>query len=96
MPEGPDKQPELLSPREPTPYRVINPLAETPTLLVCDHASSRFPEALGDMGGELVAASCVGPELGEQVLVDQRRVGAPGAARDPGRSDGCAAELVMP
>lgn len=50
MPEGHDDKPELLNPQEPTPYRVINPLAETPTLLVCDHASSRFPEALGDMG----------------------------------------------
>ena len=58
MPEGPDNKPELLSPQEPTPYRVINPLAETPTLLVCDHASSRFPEALGDMGLDPFARRC--------------------------------------
>jgi len=58
MPEGHDNKPELLSPQEPTPYRVINPLAETPTLLVCDHASSRFPEALGDMGLDPFARRC--------------------------------------
>jgi predicted N-formylglutamate amidohydrolase len=58
MPEGHDNKPELLSPQEPTPYRVINPLAETPALLVCDHASSRFPEALGDMGLDPFARRC--------------------------------------
>ena len=58
MPEGPDNNTELLSPHEPTPYRVINPLAETPTLLVCDHASSRFPAALGDMGLDPFARRC--------------------------------------
>ena len=46
MPEGADNNSNLLNPGEPTPYRIINPLAESPTLLVCDHASSRFPEAL--------------------------------------------------
>ena len=58
MPEGPDNKPELLSPQEPTPFRVVNPLAETPMLLVCDHASSRFPEALGDMGLDPFARRC--------------------------------------
>ena len=58
MPEGPDNNTKLLSPGEPTPYRVINPLAETPTLLVCDHASSRFPQALGDMGLDPFARRC--------------------------------------
>ena len=51
MPEGPNNNSELLSPSEPTPYRVMNPVAETPVLLVCDHASYRFPAALGDMDG---------------------------------------------
>jgi predicted N-formylglutamate amidohydrolase len=58
MPEGPDNNTKLLSPGEPTPYRVINPLADTPTLLVCDHASSRFPQALGDMGLDPFARRC--------------------------------------
>ena len=40
----------LLSPNEPGPFRVLNPLAELPILLVCDHASHRFPKSLGDMG----------------------------------------------
>jgi predicted N-formylglutamate amidohydrolase len=58
MPEGPDNNTNLLNPGEPTPYRVINPLAESPTLLVCDHASSLFPEALGDMGLDPFARRC--------------------------------------
>jgi len=58
MPEGPDNDNNLLSPGEPTPYRVMNPLAETPVLLVCDHASSRFPETLGDMGLDPFARRC--------------------------------------
>lgn len=58
MPEGPDNNTKLLNPDEPTPYRVINPLAEAPTLLVCDHSSSRFPQALGDMGLDPFARRC--------------------------------------
>ncbi len=49
---------ELLSPSEPTPYRVMNPVAEAPVLLVCDHASCRFPESLGDMGLDPFARRC--------------------------------------
>ena len=72
MPEGPDDKPELLSPREPSPYRVINPLAETPTLLVCDHASSRFPEALGDMGLDPFARRChLAIDIGAGVLTER-------------------------
>ena len=58
MPEGPNNNSELLSPSEPTPYRVMNPVAETPVLLVCDHASCRFPKALGDMGLDPFARRC--------------------------------------
>lgn len=61
MPEGPNKNNEvatLLAPDEPGPYRVINPLAESPILLVCDHASCRFPESLGDMGLDPFARRC--------------------------------------
>ena len=35
---------------EPPPFAVLNPGAEAPLLLVCDHASRRFPRALGDLG----------------------------------------------
>jgi predicted N-formylglutamate amidohydrolase len=47
-----------LSPDEPGPFRVLNPLAEKPVLLVCDHASSRFPQSLGDMGLDPFARRC--------------------------------------
>ena len=48
----------LLSSDEPGPFRVLNPLAEEPILLVCDHASHRFPKALGDMGLDPFARRC--------------------------------------
>ena len=48
----------LLAHDEPGPFRVINPLAEQPILLVCDHASCRFPKALGDMGLDPFARRC--------------------------------------
>ena len=40
----------LLNPDEPTPFVVLNAEAITPVLLVCDHASNRFPHSLGTMG----------------------------------------------
>lgn len=48
----------LLSPDEPGPFRVLNPLAEDPVLLVCDHASHRFPRSLGDLGLDPFARRC--------------------------------------
>ena len=48
----------LLTPDEPGPFRVLNPLAELPILLVCDHASHRFPKTLGDMGLDPFARRC--------------------------------------
>jgi predicted N-formylglutamate amidohydrolase len=72
MSEGQDNNPELLGPQEPTPYRVINPLAETPTLLVCDHASSRFPEMLGDMGLDPFARRChLAVDIGAGALTER-------------------------
>lgn len=48
----------LLGPDEPGPYKVLNPLADKPILLVCDHASHRFPKSLGDMGLDPFARRC--------------------------------------
>jgi predicted N-formylglutamate amidohydrolase len=36
----------------------VNPLSEMPVLLVCDHASCRIPESLGDMGLDPFARRC--------------------------------------
>ena len=60
MNDGPAHNPneQLLSPGEPSPYYVLNPLSELPILLVCDHASCRFPESLGDMGLDPFARRC--------------------------------------
>lgn len=48
----------LLAPDEPSPFYVVNPVAETPILLVCDHASCRFPKVLGNLGLDPFARRC--------------------------------------
>ena len=60
MSDGLDDKPNepLLSSREPSPFYVLNALSETPVMLVCDHASCRFPESLGDMGLDPFARRC--------------------------------------
>ena len=40
----------LLTPDEPAPFVILNSDAILPVLLVCDHASNRFPRSLGTMG----------------------------------------------
>lgn len=40
----------VLAPDEPAPFVVLNPGSTEPVLLVCDHASSRLPRAVGDLG----------------------------------------------
>lgn len=48
----------LLGTDEPGAFKVLNPTATDPALLVCDHASRRFPQALGTMGLDPVARIC--------------------------------------
>ena len=48
----------LLSGGDPSPFYVVNSVSETPILLICDHASCRFPAALGDMGLDPFARRC--------------------------------------
>jgi len=40
----------LLAPDEPAPFVILNTDSIVPILLVCDHASNRFPRSLGTMG----------------------------------------------
>ncbi|MQX37998.1 N-formylglutamate amidohydrolase [Roseospira navarrensis] len=40
----------LLAPDEPPPFEVVNPDAQRPVLLICDHAAHRVPRALGTLG----------------------------------------------
>jgi predicted N-formylglutamate amidohydrolase len=77
MSEGPDPNPlpPLLKADEPSPFYVVNPLAETPVLLVCDHASCRFPEALGDLGLDPFARRChLAIDVGAGPLTDKLAV----------------------
>jgi predicted N-formylglutamate amidohydrolase len=40
----------LIGPGEPPPFEVVNADGKAPFLLVCDHASRRIPDALGQLG----------------------------------------------
>lgn len=60
----PDRShPVLLAADEPAPWRVVNPAGRRPLLLVCEHASSRVPRALADLG-------LPADELGRHIGVD--------------------------
>lgn len=48
----------LLTADEPPPFFVMHGDSELPILLVCDHAASRFPLQLGDMGLDPFARRC--------------------------------------
>jgi predicted N-formylglutamate amidohydrolase len=48
----------LLRSDEPLPFKVLNPDSTRPILLLCDHASRRFPRAVGDLGLDPVARRC--------------------------------------
>jgi predicted N-formylglutamate amidohydrolase len=60
---------ELLAADEPAPFTVLNPAAEKPVLLVCDHASRLFPRALGDLGLDPLARRChLALDIGAEAL----------------------------
>ncbi len=48
----------LLADDEPVPFVIMNGKSTLPILLVCDHASRRFPEVLGTLGLDPVALRC--------------------------------------
>jgi len=61
----------LLKADEPAPFIVRNPDSTVPILLVCDHASRRFPEALGTMGLDPFARRChLAVDIGAGKLTD--------------------------
>jgi predicted N-formylglutamate amidohydrolase len=69
---SPDAAAQLLSADEPGPFQVLNPLAALPILLVCDHASCRFPKSLGDMGLDPFARRChLAVDIGAGALTEK-------------------------
>lgn len=40
----------MIRSHEPPPFEIVRPDGESRVLIVCDHASNRIPEALGDLG----------------------------------------------
>jgi predicted N-formylglutamate amidohydrolase len=59
----------LLAANEPAPFEVLNPQSRKPLLLVCDHASRRFPASVGDLGVDLAVQRChLGSDIGARDL----------------------------
>ena len=60
MTDGDTREPAatLLASDEPRPFTILNAVAEAPVLLVCDHASCRFPAALDNLGLDPFARRC--------------------------------------
>jgi len=61
----------LLSADDPTPFEILNREADTPLLLICDHASNRIPKSLDNMG-------LSEKELGYHIAID---IGAAGVTK---------------
>lgn len=53
-----DDSARLIAVDEPPPFRILNPESTANVLLVCDHASRRFPRSLGDLGLDPAARHC--------------------------------------
>jgi predicted N-formylglutamate amidohydrolase len=73
-PDGANKKkPEtILAANEPQPFVIKNPGATSPILLVCDHASRRFPASLGNMGLDPAARRChLALDIGAGALTEQ-------------------------
>ncbi len=65
----------LLADDEPVPFVVMNGDSTVPILLICDHASRRFPAALGTMGLDPVARRChLGLDIGAGALTERLAV----------------------
>jgi predicted N-formylglutamate amidohydrolase len=72
--EGTDNNPSetLLAADEPLPFVIRNPGSALPILLVCDHASRRFPVSLGTMGLDPAAQRChLALDIGAGALTEQ-------------------------
>lgn len=50
VPAFPGRQYPLIGPTDPPPVTVYNPNGRAPVLLVCDHASRKFPAAMQQLG----------------------------------------------
>lgn len=75
----------LLADDEPAPFRVVNEHAQSPLMIVCDHAGRRVPRALGSLGldehqltrhiawdiGVAGLATRLGRELGAWVILQE-------------------------
>jgi len=67
-----ERSSQLLSADEPGPFKIINPLADRPLLLVCDHGSCRFPVSVSDLGLDPVVRRChLAVDIGAGALTEK-------------------------
>ena len=69
MPAEGTNNSSVLASDEPAPFEVLNPDSNERLLLVCDHASRRFPTSVGDLGVDLAVQRChLGSDIGARDL----------------------------
>jgi predicted N-formylglutamate amidohydrolase len=63
----------LLTATDPAPVRLLNPVSDSPVLLVCDHAGKAVPQALGDLGGVPASemARHIGWDIGAAAVTEE-------------------------
>ena len=62
----------LLADDEPAPFVIMNGTSTSPFVLICDHASRRFPAALGTMGLDPVTRRChLALDIGARALTER-------------------------
>ncbi len=62
----------LLGEEEPAPFIIRNPDSTAPVLLVCDHASRRFPQSLASLGLDPLARQChLALDIGAAALTEK-------------------------
>lgn len=61
----------LIGPDDPPPYTIVNADGKSKVLLVCDHASNRIPESLGNLGlGETSLQQHIAYDIGSRKLTE--------------------------
>ncbi len=58
---------QLLSPKDPPPYAVVDGPSTSPLLFLCDHASNRIPESLGTFSWDGLLDKHIGYDIGAAI-----------------------------
>ncbi len=73
--EAQDSIESLIGPDDPPPFSIINPDGKGNLLLVCDHASNRIPQCLGNLGLDAAALGRhIAWDIGSRKLIEHLSV----------------------